>query len=179
MFNPTPTRREDLVVSDHHENRARHILQEIAYATIATSSPDTGPWNTPVFVAFGDSGNLYWTSSPASRHSQNISDDDRVFVVIFDSTARAGEGEGVYIRARAEQLRLEGEIDAARTALNQRADSGALESDAYYVAIPQQVWVNDIETDSDGRYLRDCRVELDRRVLRNSTPKKGDPDADR
>ena len=84
--------------------RFQHLLEQSSYATIATADPNSQPWNTPVVGVFDDELNLYWISAADSQHSQNIAGNPHVFVVIYDSHAADGEGEGLYLRMRAEPV---------------------------------------------------------------------------
>jgi hypothetical protein len=47
---------------------------------------------------------LYWVSSPEAQHSRNLAARRGLSIVIFDSQAPVGEGQGVYMSAVAEQL---------------------------------------------------------------------------
>jgi hypothetical protein len=47
---------------------------------------------------------LYWVSRPGARHSRNLAVRPEVGIVIFDSTAREGDGQAVYVEALAEEL---------------------------------------------------------------------------
>lgn len=47
---------------------------------------------------------FYWVSSPEARHSRNLAARPEVGVVIFDSQAPVGTGQGVYMSAIAEEL---------------------------------------------------------------------------
>jgi len=40
-------------------------------------------------------------SDKNGQHSKNIAENNRVFIVIYDSTVPEGDGEGVYIQAMA------------------------------------------------------------------------------
>ncbi|MGH3425997.1 MAG: pyridoxamine 5'-phosphate oxidase family protein [Mycobacteriales bacterium] len=74
-------------------------LSRVEYAALATSSPSGEPWNSPVYTAYDDELNLYWTSAASSMHSQNIRSSGRAFLVIYNSTAPEGTGEGLYCAA--------------------------------------------------------------------------------
>ncbi|MBI2028282.1 MAG: pyridoxamine 5'-phosphate oxidase family protein [Candidatus Levybacteria bacterium] len=78
--------------------RAREIIAKILYITIATSTKDGIPWNSPVYSAFDESYNFYWISWLENQHSKNIKDNNQVFIVIYDSTVPEGMGKGVYIQ---------------------------------------------------------------------------------
>ena len=40
--------------------RVKTILTQIEYVTLATSSPDGDPWNTPVYAAFDEAYTFFW-----------------------------------------------------------------------------------------------------------------------
>ncbi len=44
------------------------------------------PWNSPVYSAFDKDYNFYWASWKENQHSKNIKENEKVFVVIYDST---------------------------------------------------------------------------------------------
>ena len=70
------------------------IINDILYATIATADKNGQPWNSPVYSAFDEDLNFYWTSAKDSQHSQNIRENPKRFIVIYDSTVVEGQGEG-------------------------------------------------------------------------------------
>ncbi|WP_187369076.1 pyridoxamine 5'-phosphate oxidase family protein [Baekduia soli] len=77
------------------------ILQRTPYMTLATADGDGLPWASPVWFAVGDDRALFWVSRPTSVHSQNIAARADVSIVVFDTNARVGEAQAVYMRARA------------------------------------------------------------------------------
>ena len=97
-------------MSEQYTYRAKEIIDKIAYATIATSSPDGQPWNSPVYYNHDEKMNIYWVSDKNGQHSKNIKENSRVFIVLYDSTATEGEGVGVYIQAVASQVTDPNEI---------------------------------------------------------------------
>jgi nitroimidazol reductase NimA-like FMN-containing flavoprotein (pyridoxamine 5'-phosphate oxidase superfamily) len=156
-------------MSERHRNRAREIVQRILYVTIATASSKVEPWNSPVYSAYDDDANFYWTSSPHAQHSRNIDDNGKAFLVIYDSTAPEGTGEGVYVEATAAALEDPAEIAEARRnlALRVRKQLGPepdrlLEAGVQriYRATPKRVWMNGFEHDANGSFVRDIRVEI-------------------
>jgi hypothetical protein len=111
--------------------RAQEIIDRILYVTIASTSKDGQPWNSPVFSAHDEHYNFYWGSHLGSLHSQNIKATGRVFLVIYDSTVEAGQGEGVYVQARCSEI---------------------------IKATPERIWMND-DGQKDGQYI-DVRKEV-------------------
>jgi hypothetical protein len=51
-------------MSEYHQQRAQEIVRSLLYVTVATTSSVGEPWNSPVYSAYDDRGNFYWTSSP-------------------------------------------------------------------------------------------------------------------
>ncbi len=159
-------------MSDFHNKRAAEIINKILYATIATVSDEGQPWNSPVYSGFDNELNFYWSSDKDSQHSKNICANGRVFIVIYDSTAEAGSGEGVYIQAKAKELDEDAEIIVARrttqTRKGQLSEMTGDEAEKFkgdsvrrvYKATPQKIWMNGDELDDNGKYIRDMRVEV-------------------
>lgn len=155
-------------MSEHHQRRAREIVRRLIYVTVATASSEGQPWNSPVYSAYDDRANFYWTSSPLAQHSRNIDQNGRAFLVIYDSTAPTGKGEGVYVEAFAAGLVVPAEINEAKINLarrigkevgpeTERLDAGV---QRIYRATPKLVWMNGFENDKSGQYVRDLRVEI-------------------
>jgi len=57
---------------------------------------------SPVYYAPSEYSELYWVSSPHAQHSRNLAARPEVSIVVFDSQAPVGEGQGVYMSAVAE-----------------------------------------------------------------------------
>jgi uncharacterized protein YhbP (UPF0306 family) len=83
---------------------ARDIIDSNAYMTLATADENGRPWASPVWYAAEGYAHFYWVSSPEARHSRNLAARPEVGVVIFDSQAPVGTGQGVYMSAIAEEL---------------------------------------------------------------------------
>jgi nitroimidazol reductase NimA-like FMN-containing flavoprotein (pyridoxamine 5'-phosphate oxidase superfamily) len=151
-------------MSDYHDKRAVEILRKIRYATIATASKDGKPWNSPVAHEYDNQLNIYWFSDKQNQHSQNVRANQAVFIVIYDSTVPEGDGEGVYIEAKAYELNDPDEIRLARH-IKKGPDMDAPDDfmgeavRRVYKAVPQRVWMNDAEV-KDGIFIRDYRVEI-------------------
>lgn len=151
---------------DYYLQRAGEIIPKLLYITIASSGKDGQPWNSPVYSAFDENLNFYWTSAQDSQHSINIRENPRIFIVIYDSTVPEGEGEGVYIQAEALELNDYMAIEKARFYTQTRKGSEPDKADNFtdkshrrvYQATPQRIWVNDGEKIEGG--YRDYRVEI-------------------
>lgn len=138
---------------------AAKILRNIRYATLATTTPEGEPWNSPVAHTFDEDLNMYWASDKENQHSTNIRNNGKVFIVIYDSTAPEGEGEGVYIQAVAKELEDSDEVLRAQQILHAE-DEGPFLGDAVrciYKATPLKLWVNDAEMNGSV-VVRDFRV---------------------
>jgi nitroimidazol reductase NimA-like FMN-containing flavoprotein (pyridoxamine 5'-phosphate oxidase superfamily) len=97
------------------EEMARRVIDANKYLVLATAGPDGTPWVSPVYFTPDGYGDLYWVSSPESRHSANVASRPEVSIVVFDSQVPIGGAEAVYLVARAELVPDE-EIEAcART----------------------------------------------------------------
>jgi hypothetical protein len=90
---------------------ARRVIDASHYMTVATTDPDGRPRLSPVYYTPARYSDFYWVSSPGAQHSRNLAERPGAEIVIFDSTAPAGEGEAVYITAEARAI-PEGELEA-------------------------------------------------------------------
>ena len=86
------------------EEKAKKIITNNLYMTLATADESGKPWSSPVFFAHDAEYNLYWVSYTEATHSKNIRARKELGIVIFDSTAPEGEGDGVYFDAEAYEL---------------------------------------------------------------------------
>jgi len=157
-------------MKDSNVKKAREIIEKILYITIATSSKDGMPWNSPVYSAFDEDYNFFWASWKENQHSKNIRENNQVFIVIYDSTVAEGTGEGVYIQAKAYELSDAKEIEQAISYLDGRVNKkkdpktriAQFQGDKprrIYKAIPEKVWMN-LEGEVNVEYV-DKRVEVD------------------
>jgi hypothetical protein len=83
---------------------ARAIIDENRYMTLGTADEDGVPWVSPVWYAPSAYHEFFWVSSPDARHSRNVAARPEIGIVIFDSRAPAGSGQGVYMSAIAEEV---------------------------------------------------------------------------
>lgn len=146
--------------------RAKEIVAKIQYVTIASVDKDGLPWNAPVFATYDENYNFYWGTHKDSQKAKNIANNSSVFLVIYDSTVPPGTGEGVYIKARANQLADPKEVESIFRLLKARHanyfwDFTAVSIDGpirLYKAVPEKVWMND-EGHKNGHYI-DTRSEI-------------------
>ena len=136
------------------------IIEKVTYVTVASVDEQGQPWNTPVFCAYDKGKNFYWGSHRNSQHSKNIRANGRVFLVIYDSTVPAGEGEGVYVKATARELDEPAEIETAHALLQNRRPVPYWRLEEVqgkapvrlYKATPEKMWLND-GGQVDGTYI--------------------------
>jgi len=83
---------------------ARAIVDSNMYMVLGTADESGRPWVTPVYYASAGYREFYWVSSPEALHSRNVETRPQVSIVIFDSRAPIGTGQGVYMSAVAEKL---------------------------------------------------------------------------
>lgn len=146
--------------------RAREIIANINYITIASVTPDGLPWNSPVFSGYDKDYNFYWGTHKDSQKAKNIANNENVFLVIYDSTVPPGTGEGVYVKAKAQQIVDPQEVKETFNLLKNRHatdfwDYEAVGADGpvrLYKAVPEKVWMND-DGEKDGHYI-DIRTEV-------------------
>ena len=153
-------------MSKQLSRRAQEIIDRILYVTIATVSEAGRPWNSPVFSAHDKELNFYWGSHVDSQHSKNIRATRRVFLVIYDSTVEAGQGEGVYVEASCHEITEPSEIGAAHKILQDRRsvpywklnEVTAPAPVRLFKAVPERIWMND-DGERDGQFI-DIRKEV-------------------
>jgi Pyridoxamine 5'-phosphate oxidase len=83
---------------------ARSIIDANLYMTLGTADETGRPWVSPVYYASTGYTEFYWVSSPGAMHSRNLAARPQISIVVFDSHAPIGTGQGVYMSAAAEEL---------------------------------------------------------------------------
>ncbi|RSM91648.1 pyridoxamine 5'-phosphate oxidase family protein [Kibdelosporangium aridum] len=83
---------------------ARAVLDENSYMTLATADESGVPWASPVWFATENYRELYWLSSPTTRHSKNLAVRPKLSIVVFDSTVVPGAAQAVYMTGTAAQV---------------------------------------------------------------------------
>lgn len=147
-----------------HLESAKAILQKIHYITIATVDSNGQPWNSPVSAYFDKDYNFYWASYTENEHSKNIRENAKIFIVVYDSTAPEGTGEGVYMLAKAYELNDIHDIEEALT--HRPEGKKPREAQEYlgefprrmYKAVPEKFWING-DGDMNGNFI-DVRFEV-------------------
>ncbi len=150
---------------------AKRIISQIIYLNLATITPEGQPWNTPVYFAYDQELNFYWISWTKNQHSINVKQNSSSFVTIYDSTAPADTGLGVYFQGKASQITSVKEMLHALKPLYLRRDKKMRSVKQFmqkfprriYKFIPERVWING-EGDINGNFI-DVRMELDLKKL--------------
>lgn len=106
---------------DTHVEKTREILASNIYCTIATATSEGKPWISPVFFAIDEKHSIYWVSNKNALHSNLIRKNPQIAIVVFNSQALEGDGDGVYIDARAEELSDMVDLETAIEIYNQRS----------------------------------------------------------
>jgi nitroimidazol reductase NimA-like FMN-containing flavoprotein (pyridoxamine 5'-phosphate oxidase superfamily) len=83
---------------------ARSIIDSNVYMVLGTADRNGRPWVSPVYYSAAGYTEFYWVSSPLAAHSRNLATRPELSIVIFDSQAPIGAGQGVYMSAIAEEL---------------------------------------------------------------------------
>lgn len=149
-------------------DKAKSILDNIKYITIATVSDDGQPWNTPVAsFHFDNDYALYWASWQNNQHSQNIRANGKTFVVVYDSTpANDNPSAGVYLQGQAVELTDKQEVMQAALVFKDDPydpSDGKQYLGEYprriYKFVPEKIWMND-DDQMNGNFI-DIRKEAE------------------
>lgn len=151
--------------------KAKEIIKNNIYMTIATASRKGKPWISPLYFAYDSKLNFYWSSTKSSLHSRLISKNNNVAAVIFDSRATEGTGDGVYMVGKAFEVRG-AEIQRALHILSYRTGKvseyfkGQTPEDyvgkspvRFYKFVPSKFWILGDPVKIKGR-LVDIRREI-------------------
>ena len=153
------------------ESKARKMIEDNMYMTIATAAKNGKPWISPVFFAYDSKLNFYWSSAKNSLHSRLINKNKRVSAAIFNSNAAEGKGDGVYMVGKATEVK-EKEIKHAmdilfyRTGKINKYFKDKTEKDfkgnspiRFYKFVPKKFWVLGDPVEIDGKFV-DIRREV-------------------
>lgn len=83
---------------------ARAIVDAALYMVLGTADERGNPWVSPVYYVPVAYREFLWVSRPETLHSRNLAARPQVSIVIFDSSAAIGTGQGVYMPAVAEEV---------------------------------------------------------------------------
>lgn len=153
--------------------KAKEIIDKGAYITLSTVSNAGMPWNSPLWYARDEKYNFYFVSPKNTQHSNNIRENGKGFIVIYDTSAPEGTGEGVYMTVQVKELISKNAVERAikylyRSKAKTRRASEFLNNSPrrIYVVQPKEVWINDAE-EKEGLYL-DYRIPIDIKNLSSS-----------
>jgi Pyridoxamine 5'-phosphate oxidase len=100
---------------------ARRTIDANLYMVLATADSAGRPWAAPVYFANSGYAEFFWVSSPDATHSRNIAVRPQVGIVVFDSRAPIGTGQGVYMPAAAEEVTGGAELERGIDAFSRRS----------------------------------------------------------
>ena len=145
---------------------AKEIIERVIYLNVASVTEEGMPWNTPVYATYDEDYAFFWLSWRENQHSKNVRTNPNVFITIYDSTQAEGAGEGVYIKARAEEVNDPDEV--ARIVKYHYGRKNKPERPIeeflgdyprrFYKAVPEKIWMNS-DDDLHGSFI-DVRVEI-------------------
>ena len=153
--------------------KAKKVINDIIYITLATSNKNHEPWNSPVYCAFNTDYIFYWASWIGNQHSKNIKENENVFVVIYDSTVPEGTGFGVYMKGKACQLKKTNIIEIIKSLklLYDRKKKKPRKPQEFlglfprriFKFVPDKIWVNS-EGNMKGNFI-DARIDITKEML--------------
>ena len=108
--------------------------------TISTASKSGKPWISPVFFVYDNKYNLYWVSNKNALHSKLLRNNPQAAIVIFDSSATEGQGDGVYFETRVKELNNQKEINEAIKLFNERVTQDEFRIKKVEEVTKQRVW---------------------------------------
>jgi hypothetical protein len=124
---------------------ARDVLDHVRYVVLGSVDPDGRTRVSPVYFTAHRYADLYWVSHPDTQHSANLTRDDRVSGVVYDSTLPPGEGRAVYVGGRAREI-VDHELDEhLPMAFDPRRGGRAFASDELAGAADLRLWVLHVE----------------------------------
>jgi len=86
------------------DKRLRSLIEQETTLVLATTMDDGSPIATPLFYYPDDDLNLYWLSSPESRHSRNLHARPRAAVAVFAPVTDWREIRGVQMEGTASAM---------------------------------------------------------------------------
>lgn len=128
----------------------REFLATHSTLALATAGEQDGrPQVTPLFFASDNDLNIYWISSPDSRHSVNIADWDDVAATVYEPTWEWTGIRGVQIEGTARAVIGDEERNRALTVYSGKFPfvnekfSGLIEESTFYVLRPRWIrWLD-------------------------------------
>ncbi|HEY9848428.1 MAG TPA: pyridoxamine 5'-phosphate oxidase family protein [Leptolyngbyaceae cyanobacterium] len=148
--------------------KARQIIKNTVYCTVATCSKDGFPWASPLLFVYDELWNIYWSSAITARHSQNIDRDrGRVAIALFNTSKEVGVVQGLFFEGTASEAdpkQVESLIEMVfrrtgkqvnRTARDYLDDSPR----RFYQFQPKEVWITGDRVPI-GNQLVDTKIKL-------------------
>jgi uncharacterized protein YhbP (UPF0306 family) len=83
---------------------AKAIIDANLYMVLGTADEHGHPWVSPIYYAPVEYREFVWVSRPETLHSRNLVARPEISLVIFDSSAPIGTGQGVYMAATAAEV---------------------------------------------------------------------------
>lgn len=160
--------RPDIIIN-HMIKDLNHLAGEIIknnqYMSLATVGKDNFPWISPVAYAYDEKWNFYFVTIPSSKHGLNFNINNHIVAAIFDSTQKLGQGVGLQIEGRVEDVGLTNLPIALSNLYNRKYPFGnmtstfavglkkLLQKKVYhcYRFIPTIIWMNDPNSNRDER----------------------------
>ncbi len=157
----------DLMSKPKESEKARKLIEELRYLTLATTNKVMIPWSAPLLFAHDKDYNFYWRCSRKTVHSTDIEENDNVAFTIYNSTLPKTEVYGVYVRAKAHVLVDEKEIEDGLRLIMKKEKKPMPPVEEYmpgapkavYKAVPIAVWINDL-ADKGEDILKYLRLEI-------------------
>lgn len=126
-----------------------NILRATQYLTVSTVDKHGNPWGAPLRFVADEDMNLYWWTTIATQHTQNLQHNPTAFITIFDSNAPEGKSVGLYIEACVAEV-TDDRLDDIITRYNAttklyKVSRENCTGDApmrLYQATPVKIWVN-------------------------------------
>ena len=154
----------DIMDKSVEVKKAKKLLEELNYLTLATTNKVMVPWCAPLLFAHDKDYNFHWRCSRKTVHSTDIEENDNVAFVIYNSTLPKPQAYGLYFRAKAHVLNERSEIENALKLLMAKEKKPMPPVEEYlpgapkavYKAIPMAVWINDLAGKGEDilKYLR-------------------------
>jgi hypothetical protein len=145
------------------------ILRVNRFCTLSTCAVGGWPWASPLLFAYDQDLQFYWSSATAAVHSENLRmNQGRSAIVIYDSTATAGNVAGLWLTGVAMEV-LPEQAEAAMELLFGRLEKRPERSVADYLGDaprrmyqfrPEALWVTG-ERVAVGNQLVDTKIKLD------------------
>ncbi|MDB4979080.1 MAG: pyridoxamine 5-phosphate oxidase-like protein FMN-binding protein [Candidatus Peribacteria bacterium] len=142
-----------------YKEKARQILNDNLYCTIATSTLNGTPWISPVFFAYDETYNIFWISSKEAKHSALLKLNPQAAIVIFDSKAPEGKGDAVYMESTVTVLTRTDDIERGMNILGKRVSKDEFKAHSATEVTGENMWriykavPNAIYTLSEGKYV--------------------------